>query len=69
MRSRLAQQRQQYMARLLEEYNRGLLHRAKHGNTFSTQFFYLNGAMNIYYSFLMLVLTYSRCREVKFQKR
>lgn len=41
MRSRLAQQRQQYMARLLEEYNHGLLHRAKHGNTFSTQFFLL----------------------------
>lgn len=68
-RSRLAQQRQQSMSRLLEGCNHSLLHRAKHSNTFFTQFIYLNGAINIYHSFLMSVLTYSRCREVKIQKQ
>lgn len=69
MRSCLAQQCQQHMARLLEGRNHSLLHRAKHSNTFSTQFFYLSGAIKFYYSFLMLVLTYSRCREVKIPKK
>lgn len=69
VRSRSAQQCQEHMARLLEGCNHCLLHRAKHSNTFSTVFFSLNGAINIYYSSLLLVLTHSMCKEVQNSKK
>lgn len=67
MESRSAQQYQQYVLKLVEECNLNPL-QEKNTVIFFAQplvFFHLHGAINIYYSPLMMFLTNSRCRKVK----